>query len=97
MDIRTDIPGRALAVCGACCAVAVSAAVLGAPRSAQADPACGGAIISLGEEVGRGNGMVAYAVASYEVLGAEPDGSGDAAVDLTVYVPEALADEGGAR
>lgn len=41
--------------------------------------------------------MVAYAVSSYEVLGAEPDGSGDAAVDLTVYVPEALADEGGAR
>lgn len=41
--------------------------------------------------------MVAYAVSSYEVLGAESDGSGDAAVDLSAYVPEALADEGGAR
>ncbi|MBM6906376.1 hypothetical protein H6A29_09085 [Collinsella tanakaei] len=94
MGTRKKTMMRTLAVASACCAVVGSAAVLGAPRTASADPVEQGVVITLGAELSRRDGMITYAVGSYRALDGTAD-PGEFAPDLTVIVPESIA-EGGA-
>ncbi|MDN0063026.1 hypothetical protein [Collinsella ihumii] len=93
MGTRKKTMMRTLAVASACCAVVGSAAVLGASRTASADPVEQGVVITLGAELSRRDGMITYAVGSYRALDGTAD-PGEFAPDLTVIVPEPIAEDG---